>query len=223
MARILHPLSESSEGLFENNPDKTSIEQFKFFHANEGKPLATPWQVALSRAIMLRDYQIPEGPILDCACGSGIQIAAYSEILKRPIIGVELNENRARASAVNFRTVFTERGNSSLERIKNSVFVAGDGRDGSAIMSLLKLESKSIAFLHLDPARPRNSRAHALSEMAPRLDEVFAGWKPHIKSDAAGPTILLDLSPRLSQNQMLEVEDLVEKLSLIHISEPTRL
>ena len=125
----------------------------------------------------------------DCACGSGIQIAAYSEILKRPIIGVELNESRARASAVNFRTVFTERGDNSLERIKNSVFVAGDGRDGSAIMSLLKLESESVAFLHLDPARPRNSRAHALSEMAPRLDEVFAGWKPHIKSDDAGPAI----------------------------------
>lgn len=210
MTRIFHPLSESSEGLFENNPDKTSIEQFKFFHADEGKPLATPWQVALSRAIMLRDYQIPEGAILDCACGSGIQIAAYSEILKRPIIGVELNESRARASAVNFRTVFTERGDNSLERIKNSVFVAGDGRDGSAIMSLLKLESESVAFLHLDPARPRNSRAHALSEMAPRLDEVFAGWKPHIKSDDAGPAILLDLSPRLSRNQMLEVEDLVE-------------
>lgn len=146
MTRIFHPLSESSEGLFENNPDKTSIEQFKFFHADEGKPLATPWQVALSRAIMLRDYQIPEGAILDCACGSGIQIAAYSEILKRPIIGVELNESRARASAVNFRTVFTERGDNSLERIKNSVFVAGDGRDGSAIMSLLKLESESVPF-----------------------------------------------------------------------------
>ncbi len=131
MPRIIHPLSEPSEGLFENNPDKTSIEQFKFFHANEGKPLATPWQVALSRAIMLREYQLPEGVILDCACGSGIQIAAYSEILKRPIVGVELNESRARASAVNFRTVFTERGDDSIDRLKESVFVVGDGRNGS--------------------------------------------------------------------------------------------
>lgn len=210
MPRIIHPLSEPSDGLFENNPDKTSIEQFKFFHADEGKPLATPWQVALSRAIMLRDYQLPEGVILDCACGSGIQIAAYSEILKRPIVGVELNENRARASAVNFRTVFTERGNDSLDRLKNSAFIVGDGRNGSEIMSLLNLENESVAFLHLDPARPRNSRAHALSEMAPRLDEVFAGWKPHLKSGKNGPAMLLDLSPRLSSTQMLEVEELVE-------------
>lgn len=211
MPRIIHPLSEPSDGLFENNPDKTSIEQFKFFHADEGKPLATPWQVALSRAIMLRDYQLPEGVILDCACGSGIQIAAYSEILKRPIVGVELNENRARASAVNFRTVFTERGDDSLDRLKNSVFIVGDGRNGSEIMSLLNLENESVAFLHLDPARPRNSRAHSLSEMAPRLDEVFAGWKPHLKIGKNGPAILLDLSPRLSPTQMLEVEELVER------------
>ena len=211
MPRIIHPLSESSEGLFENTPDKTSIERFKFFHADEGKPLATPWQVALSRAIMLREYPLPEGVILDCACGSGIQIAAYSEILKRPVVGIELNENRARASAVNFRTVFTERGDDSLDRLKDSIFIVGDGRDGSQIMSLLNLENDSIAFLHLDPARPRNSRAHALSEMAPRLDEVFAGWKPFIKCSKSGPAILLDLSPRLSSAQMIEVEDLVEK------------
>ena len=211
MPRIIYPLSESSEGLFENTPDKTSIEQFKFFHADEGKPLATPWQVALSRAMMLREYTVPEGIILDCACGSGIQIAAYSEILKRPIVGIELNESRARASAVNFRTVFTERGDKSLDRLKDSVFIVADGRDGSQIMPLLNPDHDSIAFLHLDPARPRNSRAHALSEMAPRLDEVFMGWKPYLKCSESGPAILLDLSPRLSSVQMIEVEDLVEE------------
>ena len=214
MPRIIHPLSEPSTGLFENNPDKTSIEQFKFFHADEGKPLATPWQVALSRAIMLRDYQLPEGIILDCACGSGIQISAYSEILKRPIVGIELNENRARASAVNFRTVFTERGDNSLNRIQDSIIVVGDGRSGAEIMTTLAsegLQEQQVAFLHLDPARPRNSRAHALSEMAPRLDEVFAGWKPYLATGKTGPAILLDLSPRLSASQMLEVEGLVEE------------
>ena len=214
MPRIINPLSEPSTGLFENNPDKTSIEKFKFYHADEGKPLATPWQVALSRAIMLRDYQLPEGIILDCACGSGIQISAYSEILKRPIVGIELNENRARASAVNFRTVFTERGDNSLNRLQDSIIVVGDGRNGAEIMSTLAsegLQEQQVAFLHLDPARPRNSRAHALSEMTPRLDEVFAGWKPYLAVGNTGPAILLDLSPRLSPNQMLEVEDLVEQ------------
>ena len=123
MTRLVYPLNEPTTGLFENNPDKTSLEKFRFFHADEGKPLATPWQVALSRAIILRQYQLPEGIILDCACGSGIQIAAYSEILDHPVVGVELNENRARASAVNFRTVFTERGGTSIERLNETVFV----------------------------------------------------------------------------------------------------
>ena len=160
MTRVVYPLSESTVGLYENVPDKTSLERFRFFHADEGKPLATPWQVALSRAQILRGYQLPEGIILDCACGSGIQISAYSEILGRSIIGVELNENRARASAVNFRTIFTERGSSDLERLNDSIFIVGDGRDGDNILATLQkigvTESK-VAFLHLDPARPRNS------------------------------------------------------------------
>ncbi|MBA87165.1 MAG: hypothetical protein CMB29_03765 [Euryarchaeota archaeon] len=213
MTRLVYPLTEPTTGLFENNPDRTSVEGFKFFHADEGKPLATPWQVALSRAIMLRQYQLPEGLILDCACGSGIQITAYSEILNLPVVGVELNESRARASAVNFRTVFTERGGTSLERLNDTVFVVGDGRDGDNIMSTLTAAgnvTQNVAFLHLDPARPRNSRAHSLTEMAPRLDEVFTGWKKHLNETQEGPAILLDLSPRISTNQMLEVEALVE-------------
>ncbi|MEC7228948.1 MAG: hypothetical protein VXV95_02735 [Candidatus Thermoplasmatota archaeon] len=213
MTSVLYPLSEPTTGLYENVPDKTSLERFRFFHADEGKPLATPWQVALSRAQILRGYQLPDGIILDCACGSGIQIAAYSEILGRSIIGVELNEKRARASAVNFRTVFTERGGSDLQRLNDSMFIIGDGRDGGNILATLHnvgVKENKVAFLHLDPARPRNSRAHALSEMAPRLDEVFSGWKEHMVDTVNGPAILLDLSPRISTAQMLEVEALVE-------------
>ncbi len=215
MINVIHPISEPSEGLIENSADKTSVEQFQFFHADDGKPLATPWQVALSRSLMLRKYAISAGIIVDCACGSGIQIAAYSEILNRPIVGVELNLDRARASAVNFRTIFTERGNSSLNRLKSSRIIVGDGRNGEEIMKILSEEFEDgdiqqVAFLHLDPARPRNSRAHSLAEMTPRLDEVFAGWKTHLVNHENGPAILLDLSPRLSQTQMLEVENLVD-------------
>jgi len=216
MPHALNPISESSDGLFENNPDKTSVEKFKFFHADEGKPLATPWQVALSRAMILRKYQLPKGVILDCACGSGIQLAAYSEILKKPVVGIELNEKRARASAVNFRTVFTERGDASIDRLQDSRIIVGDGRDGGKTIDILRQEfreeeDRKVAFLHLDPARPRNSRDHELSEMAPRLDEVFEGWKSHLVVGPNGPTILLDLSPRLSHSQMLEVESIVEQ------------
>ena len=213
MAQIFEPLSTSSDGLFENIPDKTSVEKFRFFHADEGKPLATPWQVALSRALILRRYNLGQGIILDPACGSGIQIAAYSEILRRPIVGIELNTHRARASAVNFRTIFTERGDTSIERLKNSKIIVGDGTKGEEIIKLLSENNTDpkIALLHLDPARPRNSREHSLSEMAPKLEDVFAGWQNYLVTSPHGPPILLDLSPRISNEQMLEVEALVEQ------------
>ena len=49
-----------------------------FYHASEGKPLATPWQVAMVRAKSVAEFVLPRGVILDCACGSGIQLAAYA-------------------------------------------------------------------------------------------------------------------------------------------------
>ena len=52
MGDIIKPLEASSEGLIESVKDNTSAEGMIFFHADEGKPLATPWQVALSRAIL---------------------------------------------------------------------------------------------------------------------------------------------------------------------------
>jgi len=106
MEEIIRPLDARSDGLVESMKDPTSAEGMVFFHADEGKPLATPWQVAISRAILLSNIQIPEGHILDCACGSGIQIAAYSAIFKRPALGIELNPQRAKASAINFRNIF---------------------------------------------------------------------------------------------------------------------
>ena len=67
-----------------------------------------------------------------------------------------------------------------------------------------------ISFLqHLDPARPRNSRNHDISEMKPSLDQVFSGWHEYLQLLDGQPAILLDLSPRLSNKQMLQVEKLV--------------
>ena len=215
MEDVLRPLETNTEGLIESIRDPTSAEGMVFFHADEGKPLATPWQVAITRAILLNEYKLPDGYLLDCACGSGIQIAAYSTIIKRPVIAIELNAQRAKASAVNFTTVFTERGDSSLVNLQKSVFIIGDGRDGdSAIEKAAKANGEDglkIGFLHLDPARPRNSRSHSLEEMKPRLDEVFNGWKNHLSESENGPAILLDLSPRLSHEQRLEVEKIVDK------------
>jgi hypothetical protein len=214
MEEIIRPLDAKSEGLVESMKDPTSAEGMIFFHADEGKPLATPWQVALSRAILLNNSLIPEGHILDCACGSGIQIAAYSAIFKRPALGIELNPQRARASAINFRNIFKSRGGDFTELLQNSLFLAADGRDGrNAVEKLAKANNQQevkIALLHLDPARPRNSRSHSLDEMKPKLGEIFDGWKGHLVETDTGPCILLDLSPRLSHLQRLEVEAIVD-------------
>ena len=210
MGDIIKPLEASSEGLIESVKDNTSAEGMIFFHADEGKPLATPWQVALSRAILLNKYNLPDGYILDCACGSGIQVAAYSAITKKPVFGIELNPQRARASAVNFNNIFIHRGEKNLESLAKSIFLAGDGRDGNSAIGILSSftgnSEEKIALLHLDPARPRNSRSHSLDEMQPKLGEIFDGWKEHLGTTERGPAILLDLSPRLSHQQKLEVE-----------------
>lgn len=214
MEDILRPLDVKSDGLVESMKDSTSAEGMIFFHADEGKPLATPWQVAISRAILLNQNQIPDGHILDCACGSGIQIAAYSAIFKRPALGIELNPQRARASAVNFRNIFKLRGGNTENILNKSIFLAADGRDGAGAIEKLSTANNGqakIALLHLDPARPRNSRSHSLDEMKPRLDEIFDGWKEHLAETKSGPCILLDLSPRLSHNQRLEVESIVDR------------
>ena len=65
-------------------------------------------------------------------------------------------------------------------------------------------------MLHLDPARPRNSRTHGIDEMNPKLGEIFSAWKDQLIEGDSGPAILLDLSPRLTIEQRLEVESIVE-------------
>ena len=78
----------------------------------------------------------------------------------------------------------------------------GDGTIG--------VTSQKVAMLHLDPARPRNSRTHGLNEMAPQLPDIFEAWKDQLIQGERGPAILLDLSPRLLSEQRLEVESIVE-------------
>jgi hypothetical protein len=69
-----------------------------------------------------------------------------------------------------------------------------------------------ISFLHLDPARPRNSRTHELDEMQPNLPSVFQAWKPYLAESSRGPSIVLDLSPRLTNERRQEVESRVEEV-----------
>jgi hypothetical protein len=99
--------------------------------------------------------------------------------------------------------------------MSSSRIVVGDGRQGAKILEAVKDAlgtdvNPKIALLHLDPARPRNSRTHGLDEMTPRLDEIFAGWAPHLEEGRNGPSLLLDLSPRLTHDQRMEVEAMVD-------------
>ena len=215
MVEIFNPATTDTEGLTEFAPDSTAARKLVFYHASEGKPLATPWQVALARSKLLTEIHLSEGYILDCACGSGIQLGAHMAILQRPGIGVELDPLRARASAVNLQSIAIHRNEEGAERMLQTRIFAGDGRDGAVTCAALadhfSLDAfPKIAMLHLDPARPRNSRTHGLDEMAPRLDEVFKGWAPYLSEGVNGPAMLLDLSPRLTHEQRLEVEALVD-------------
>ena len=179
--------------------DSTAPEGLLFHYADEAKPLATPWQVAIERAKMVRRFQLPDGLILDPACGSGIQLAAYCAMMGRKGLGIEMDEPTAIAANSNLLRVSNHGFNSSL--IESNIRI-GDGTIGDEILE--------VGMLHLDPARPRNSRTHGLDEMAPKLPDVFSAWKNVLATGKRGPAILLDLSPRLVEKQRAEVETIVE-------------
>ena len=179
--------------------DSTAPEGLLFHYADEAKPLATPWQVAIERAKMVRRFQLPDGLILDPACGSGIQLAAYCAMMGRKGLGIEMDEPTAIAANSNLLRVSNHGFNSSL--IESNIRI-GDGTIGDEVLE--------VGMLHLDPARPRNSRTHGLDEMAPKLPDVFSAWKNVLAIGKRGPAILLDLSPRLVEKQRAEVETIVE-------------
>ena len=179
--------------------DSTAPEGLLFHYAHEAKPLATPWQVAIERAKMVRRFQLPDGLILDPACGSGIQLAAYCAMMGRKGLGIEMDEPTAIAANSNLLRVSNHGFNSSL--IESNIRI-GDGTIGDEVLE--------VGMLHLDPARPRNSRTHGLDEMAPKLPDVFSAWKNVLATGKRGPAILLDLSPRLVEKQRAEVETIVE-------------
>ena len=206
MHQAVRPVDASPTGLVEQAQDATAPPGLLFHHANEGRPLATPWQIAALRAQALVQHDLSDGFILDCACGSGIQLAAYAATLQRPVLGVELAPERAQASAVNVRSVAAHTRSMNEAWFLESRIVCGDGTDAEGVLSSLGEGGFNVAFLHLDPARPRNSRTHALEEMQPPLHRVLGNWAPHLED----PALLLDLSPRLTADQRDEVEAMVD-------------
>ena len=206
MHRLVIPSSVDIAGQSDQIQDPTAPDGLLFYHAEEGKPLATPWQIAALRAMMVAQHSLPRGWVLDCACGSGIQLSAYASVMRRPVLGIELGPSRAEASALNLRTVAQHQGSEDEAWFLESRLLVGDGTQATAALETVEKEP-FVAFLHLDPARPRNSRTHALEEMQPALHEVLAAWAPFFEGE---PAVLLDLSPRLTQQQRNEVEAIVD-------------
>ena len=204
---LLIPSEQTPTG--QSVPD-VSLKELSLYHASEGKPLATPWQVAMTRADYIAQFDVPSGMLLDCACGSGIQLAAYASRLKRPALGIELDHDRAVASCLNLNTIAERYASFDQGWHRRSLVVAGDGTASDDIVSIAGFEPGDIAMLMLDPARPRNSRTHGLDEMQPNLTSVFEAWKPYLSSTSRGPCIVLDLSPRLTQELRDGVEEIVD-------------
>jgi len=184
------------------------------FHMTENmRRLSTPWYVALARARRIDPTVLPAGVILDAAAGSGLQLVAYSQELKRPALGIEADGNIAVLCAANMHINSDE---GDLQRSMDRVII-GDGSDAEGAIteywnSLREAGTRAhppIAMLHLDPARPLDAQNHDVDEMQPAIGPVLSSWGEHLQSGPRGPAVLLDLSPRLGEDQQGMIEAIV--------------
>ena len=189
--------------------DKTSQKGLKLHLLPGASRLATPWQVALDRSQRVASLKLPKGVILDPACGSGIQLASHMISLSRIGYGVEIDSPVANSAAANLWRAGTFGCSDEPEWLNASKIIIGDGTDSNAVMQVIG--DAEIGLLQLDPARPQNSRTHSIDEMSPTLESVFESWKGYLNQTSSGPALLLDLSPRLSNEQCAEIEQLVIK------------
>tara|TARA_B100000945_G_scaffold239514_1_gene195618 strand:+ start:446 stop:1600 length:1155 start_codon:yes stop_codon:yes gene_type:complete len=176
----------------EENPDSHVI--------GDLKKLSTPWKIALERANRIKNIDLGEGFILDLACGSGIQLAAYSFQLNKPCIGIEINSERAEIAKKSLNLILNN------DFAKYSKIIIGDSLKKSEI----KLDSEiRFSLIHLDPARPTDIQSHTLSEMQPPPIETLNLWKDLLIEKGA---IILDLSPRLSKVQCKTLQNELAKI-----------
>ncbi|MDG1524856.1 MAG: hypothetical protein P8Q90_02145, partial [Candidatus Thalassarchaeaceae archaeon] len=176
---------------------------------DEMRRLATPWTVAIARAQLLASCEIPEGVILDPACGSATQLAALCSALKKPGLGVELSGAAAPLAAINLERCSIWAGGNWGQ---SSRVLWGDGTVAESILETYHQNigvTSPIALLHIDPARPQDAQKHTLDEMQPRLDHLLSSWAPFLAKE---PALILDLSPRLSDEQRIQIEKIVESI-----------
>ena len=178
------------------------------------KRLSTPWSISMIRAEQIESFDLPAGVILDAAVGSGTQLIALANELKRPALGVELDGNIAVLCAANMHSASDAE---EIHRTLNRVII-GDSSDAEGAIttywnSLMKSGIRAhppIAMLHLDPARPRDAQNHHVDEMKPSLMNVLKSWNEYLQTGPRGPAVLLDLSPRLGEEQQGMIEAMVE-------------
>ena len=166
------------------------------------------------RAKQIEGLDLPAGVILDAAAGSGAQLIALATELKRPALGVELDGNIAVLCAANMHIASD---GEEIQRTLDRVII-GDGSDAEGAItaywnSLRDSGTRAyppIAMLHLDPARPRDAQNHHIDEMKPSLTSVLKSWNEYLQNGPSGPAVLLDLSPRLGDDQQAMVGAIVE-------------
>ena len=185
------------------------------FHMTEDmRRLSTPWSVSQGRAEQIQATDLPAGVILDAAAGSGVQLIALTTGLKRPGLAIELDPNIGLLCAANMQITGDE---ADLQRTMDRVLI-GDGTDAeNAIVaywnSLREAGTRAhppIGMLHLDPARPKDAQRHEIDEMEPAIGPVLRAWSNHLETGPRGPAILLDLSPRLNEDQRSLVDAVIE-------------
>jgi hypothetical protein len=178
--------------------------------------LSTPWSISIVRAKQIDSSDLPAGVILDAAAGSGAQLIALATELKRPALGIELDGNIAVLCAANMHVASDKE---EVQRTLDRVII-GDGSDAEGAItaywnSLRKSGVRAhppVAMLHLDPARPRDAQNHHINEMQPSLESVLNSWNEYLQTGPRGPAVLLDLSPRLGDDQQAMIETMVENI-----------
>ncbi len=185
----------------------------------EMRRLATPWAVAAARARLLADCKLSPGVILDPACGSATQLVALCCELEAAGIGVELDGAAAPLAAVNLARCaeWTDEDDDGAGAWGSSSRVLwGNGLDADGVMEAYRAstgeEDFRISLFHVDPERPVDAQRHTLDEMQPRLDLLLKAWAPYLSVDGEIPALILDLSPRLSNQQRSEIEDIIDSL-----------
>ncbi len=196
-----------------NKPEASRKGEPEFIMTEEMRRLSTPWSVASIRAGQIEPMSLPAGVVLDAAAGSGVQLIAYSKRLKRPALGIELNEDIAKICAANMELNSEGAVQRSLDRV-----LVGDGRDADSAISAYWTSLREagtrahppIGMLHLDPARPQDAQNHSIDEMQPDIKNVLKAWSTHLQTGPRGPAILLDLSPRLDSVQRAMIDGIIE-------------